>query len=280
MNINIKNNICNIFGVNVYVYGIMIAIGILAAFFSADFRAKKYKLDRDATFDLVIWSIVGGLLGAKLLYLIVDIKNICDKPSLIFDSLENGFVVYGGIIGGIGSGYLMCRIKKLNFVDYFDLAMPSVALAQCFGRIGCLVAGCCHGKETTCKMHIIYQHSTLAPNGIKLIPTQLIFSMLNLIHFFILIFLAKWFYKKKIKGAVAASYIMFYSIGRFVMEFFRGDEGRGAVGSLSTSQFISIFTAIFGIVFVITVSYRTIKTNEYNERKNESGKTLTKENDK
>ena len=144
-------------------------------------------------------------------------------------------------------GWLYCMIKKLKFLEYFDLMMPSIALAQGFGRIGCFLAGCCYGKETSGALAITFTNSDFAPNNVPLIPTQIYSSVLDFVHFLLLLYVAK---HKKTDGQVAACYLIFYSIGRFVIEFFRGDIERGSVGILSTSQFISIFTAAAGVALL------------------------------
>lgn len=243
-----KNELFSIGPFTVYGYGLMIGIGIIAAYMTAESRAKKLKLDPEKIFGLVLWCLIFGYIGSKILYCITVIDEIIADPSFILHSLQNGWVVYGGLMGGILGGYLYCRHKKVNFLSYFDLAVPSVALAQGFGRIGCFLAGCCYGRETEGPLGITFTHSDFAPNGVSLIPTQEISSLLNFVNFFILINIAK---RKKAEGQVGAFYLIFYSIGRFILEFYRGDLGRGSVGSLSTSQFIAIFTLIAGIILVI-----------------------------
>lgn len=176
-------------------------------------------------------------------------------PGFILDTLSDGFVVYGGILGGILAGWIYCKNKKVNFWKYFDLVMPSVALAQGFGRIGCLLAGCCYGKETDSIFAITFHESEFAPNNVPLIPTEIYSSVLDFAHFALLLFIAS---RKKKNGQVAACYLIFYSIGRFILEFFRGDLIRGSVGVLSTSQFISLFTGAAGIIILI---FRSKKSN-------------------
>lgn len=166
-------------------------------------------------------------------------------------NISDGFVVYGGIIAGILAGYIYCRVKKLEFWKYLDIVVPSIALAQGFGRIGCFLAGCCYGRETTSWCAITFTNSSYAPNGVPLVPTQLISSGLDFLHFAILVWLSG---KNKIPGRISALYLIFYSIGRFILEFFRGDLVRGSVGALSTSQFISIFVLLFGIGLFIVKS--------------------------
>ena len=183
-------------------------------------------------------------MGAKLLYWITEWKSIAADPSFMRYTLADGFVVFGGIIGGIGTAILYCRAKGLKFLPFFDTLMPSVALAQGFGRIGCFLAGCCYGKETGSPLSVTFTDSSFAPNGVALVPTQIYSSILDFLNYFILLIILK---NQKKDGETAAAYLIFYSAGRFVLEFFRGDLARGNVGALSTSQFISIFTFAAGI---------------------------------
>ncbi len=251
-----KNELLTIGPVTIYGYGLMIAIGIIAAYTVAEFRAKRKGLNHELIFNLTIWCLIGGILGAKVLFLITELKDIIADPSLLLD-ISHGFVVYGGIIGGIFSGYLYIRIKKLNFLQYFDLVMPSIALAQGFGRIGCLLAGCCYGEETSSAFHLIFHTSDFAPNGVALVPTQPISSILDFLNFFTLITISK---RAKADGQVAGFYLVFYSVGRFILEFFRGDLERGQIGTLSTSQFIAIFMFLIGLGIVIICGLHPRKT--------------------
>lgn len=235
----------------VYGYGFMIAVGVLAAYFTAEYRAKKQGLPYEHVFSVMIWCVAGGFAASKILFWITEWKSVISDPGFLLDTLGDGFVVYGGILGGILTGYLYGRIKKLDFMKFFDLIMPSVALAQGFGRIGCLLAGCCYGKETEGYFSITFQNSGFAPNHVPLVPVQIYSSILDFLHFAVLILIAK---KKKADGQVAACYLIFYSIGRFVLEFFRGDTERGSVGILSTSQFIGIFACAAGILILFRIS--------------------------
>ena len=181
------------------------------------------------------------------------------SDSARYDAFMNSFSRRVALaIGGILAGCLYCYIKKTDFWKYFDLVMPSVALAQGFGRIGCLLAGCCYGRETNSIFSITFQNSDFAPNHVALIPTQIYSSVLDFLHFGILLYIAR--HKKK-DGQVAACYLIFYSIGRFVLEFFRGDLIRGSVGMLSTSQFISLFILVAGILILVIRSKKKTATD-------------------
>lgn len=240
-----KNDLFTIGGFTIHGYGLMIGIGIIAAYLVSDYRAKKQGLDPDHIFNIAIWGVASGIICAKLLYYITVFDEIMENPKLLLD-VANGFVVYGGIIGGILGGYVYCRSRHIRFLEYADLVLPAVALAQGFGRLGCFLAGCCYGRETASKFAVVFHNSDFAPNGIPLIPTQLISSALDFLNFFVLLWLSG---RKKNNGEITALYLLFYSLGRFCLEFLRGDLARGSVGTLSTSQFISLFAAAAGILF-------------------------------
>ncbi len=238
-----KNELFSIGPVTVYGYGLMVAIAVIAAYLLSEFRAKKKGLDYESIFTLAIWCLISGTIGSKMLYFITIWKDIMKNPSIMLE-FQNGFVVYGGIIGGILGGFLYCRYKKWNFLEYFDLVIPQIALAQGIGRIGCFLAGCCYGKEVKNGPGIVFHDSLYAPNGVKLVPTQLYSVAFDIGLFAALLLVDK---KKKAHGQVAGAYLAIYSIGRFIIEFFRGDLERGAVGILSTAQFIAIFLCAAGI---------------------------------
>ncbi|MCH5274378.1 MAG: prolipoprotein diacylglyceryl transferase [Lachnospiraceae bacterium] len=236
------NDLFSVGPITIHTYGVMIAIGVLAALFSGEARAKKRDMNADVLYPMTFLCVVLGFCAAKVLFCIVEWKRFIQNPLSMLSN--SGFVVYGGILGGVLTAYVYCRIKKLNFVDYFDLMLPSVALAQGFGRFGCFFAGCCYGRETNSFIGIAFSRSDYAPNGVKLIPTQLFSGAGMFIIAGILFYYAK---KERAKAKVGALYLILYSIGRFSIEFFRNDY-RGAVGIFSTSQFISFFILALGLL--------------------------------
>lgn len=177
--------------ITLHTYGLMIAIGVIAAILLAIYRGKKIGVDSDTIYDLAIYGVIAGVIGAKLLFIVTEVPYIIKNPAVFKDMIIGGFVVYGGIIGGVLAGYIYCKIKKLDFLKLFDLAAPSIALAQGFGRIGCFFAGCCYGRETDSPFGVVFKESLIAPNGVRLIPTQLISSAGDFLIAFILIYFAK-----------------------------------------------------------------------------------------
>ena len=243
-----KNELLRIGPLTLYGYGFMIAIGVLAAWLVVEQRARKLHLACEHIFYLVLWCVLGGFASAKILFWITEWKEVIRNPLEMLSS--DGFVVYGGIIGGILAGWIYCKVKKLNFLTYFDLMMPSIALAQGFGRIGCFLAGCCYGRETTSRFGVVFPEGGLAPAGVKLIPTQLISSAGD---FLIMIVLLLYYRKNKKDGTpgnVGFLYMLLYGVGRFLVEFLRNDN-RGGAWMFSTSQWISIVIVAGGIVLYL-----------------------------
>lgn len=242
MVITMLRDIITIGGVTLHGYGLMIALGFLVAVIMGMKRAKAYSLDSEAIVDIAIISLISGFLGAKLLYVIVSFQDFINDPLDVLGS--SGFVVYGGIIGGALGAMIYASKKKLSFMSYFDIVMPSIAINQAMGRIGCYFAGCCYGRETHSKLGVIFPANSMAPTGVRVLPTQLFSAAGDILIAGILLAYAR---RSRYKGNTGALYLVLYGVGRFLIEFFRNDE-RGAVGNLSTSQFISIFIVALGIV--------------------------------
>lgn len=257
------NDLLSIGPVTVHGYGLMIGIGVAVAMLFGDYRAKKKNLNGDLIYGMTVAAVIFGFLSARILFIITEFKDFLVHPMSYITG--NGFVVFGGIIGGVITMYVYCKIKKVNFLDYYDLMVPSVALAQGFGRIGCFLAGCCYGRETNSIFGIVFTHSDFAPNGVRLIPTQLMMSAGDFIIAAILLWFAK---KDRTKGKIGTLYLILYSAGRFLIEFFRNDD-RGAVGILSTSQFIGLLTLAAALVLYFYFFPMLAKKNE--EKASESG---------
>lgn len=254
------NDLFSIGPITIHGYGLMIGLGSLAALFVGIRIAKKKGLNSDALYTITFLSLIGGFACAKVLYCIVEWKQFISSPLSVLGS--DGFVIYGGIIGATIIDGIYCKIKKLSFWDYFDVVLPSVAIAQGFGRIGCFLAGCCYGRECDTPISVVFPRGSFAPSGVPLLPTQLISSAgCFLMAAFLIIYYVK---KERKPGTTGALYMIIYSIGRAIIEFFRNDH-RGAVGPLSTSQFISIFILIGGIVIFILRSKKVSAKTDVDE---------------
>jgi phosphatidylglycerol:prolipoprotein diacylglycerol transferase len=235
------NDIFTIGKFTIHGYGLMIAFGVIVAVLVAIYRAKKAGIDPEVVLDLVLIGLICGFGGGKILYLIVEWKDFIKSPMTYLGG--GGFVVYGGIILAMIVGAVYFTLKKKDPLIVMDLIMPEVSIAQGFGRIGCFLAGCCYGRITDSVFGVVFPEGSLAPAGVKLIPTQLIMSAGNFLIAGILLIAAT---KLKKRGQILSLYLILYAIGRFAVEFLRNDH-RGAVGVFSTSQFISLFIVTIGI---------------------------------
>lgn len=235
----------------VHGYGLMIALGFLFALIYATWQCKVKKLNDDLLFNLAIFVLIFGWIGGKILFIFVEFKQFLASPMSVIGS--EGFVVYGGIISGLITIIVYCRLKKMDFFMYIDVIVAGVALNQAFGRIGCFLAGCCYGRETTSAIGVVFPAGCMAPSGVKLLPTQLFSAGGDFLLFIVLVILINT--KKYIKGVPMGVYLTGYAIGRAIVECFRSDA-RGTVGALSTSQFISIFAGIAGVILLLFIIKR------------------------
>ena len=229
----------------VHGYGVMIAVGILAASWLAAKLCKEYKLDYENIDSFIIFVIVIGYAFSKLTYCLTVFDQFLSDPLSV---LGSGGWVYGGILGGLLAALIWCKWKKWKFMDYFQVLMPCVSLAQGFGRIGCFFAGCCGGAVTDAWYGIQFPATSLAWNTTqKIIPTQLLSSAGDFLIFAFLMYNLK---KGKHPEDTGAWYLILYSVGRFLIEFLRGDLIRGGIGPFSTSQFISLFVVVLGAYMI------------------------------
>lgn len=235
----------------------MIAIGIIVAASIFINKGKKRGYDEDSLINLIIFTVIGGILGGKVLFILTELKDIINDPSILLN-FGYGFVIYGAIGGGALTMYLYCKRKKWNIIEMFDIVVPGLAIAQGFGRIGCFLAGCCYGAKTDLPIGVVFPEGSLAPSGIHIHPTQIYSSTFDFALGFLLLYYGR---KQKTNGKVMGMYLIVYSIGRFLVEYLR-DDPRGSIGFLSTSQFIAIFTLVLGIImFNINKFFKGEKKN-------------------
>ena len=220
--------------ITIYTYGVLVALGF---FIGMQYIAKYSKniVTKQQVYDFLFYVILIGIIGARLFYVMLDIPYYKSNPLEIFQVWKGGLVYYGGFVAVLIFAFFYCRYKKINIIKLIDVFAPALALGHAFGRIGCFFSGCCYGKSTDCFLAISHKH-----------PTQLYESLGNIIIFFILHNLLKKSHKD---GYVFVLYMLLYSILRFYVEFFRGDDRGTFILGLSPAQNISI--VIFFIAMII-----------------------------
>lgn len=243
------------FGLTIPMYGVMSALGMLAALVLLAATRKHTRFSEDQALSAALWAIITGFVGAKVLFWLVEIDRIIADPSFLLHTLREGFVFYGALIGGLGGVAIYALRKKLPFFSLTDYFIPALVIGHAFGRIGCLFAGCCYGMECVSPISIVFPTGSAAPAGIPLLPTQI---MESAFLFLLCAYLVWQLSKKKAFGTISGWYMVLYGAWRFGIEFFRRDD-RGAVGSLSTSQFISIFIFVGGVALLLLVKSGVLK---------------------
>ena len=243
----------------VHWYGVMIALAFLAGLWTATRRARRENISSERIADIVIWLMVGGILGARIVYVATYWKDeFAGQPfSEIFMIQHGGLVYYGGLIGATIAGIICNHWKKLPFWKTADVLAQSIALGNIFGRIGCLLNGCCYGRACNLPWAIRFPsgHPT---GGLPVHPTE-IYDALN--NFILYLLLAWLFRRKKFDGEVFATYLIGYAITRTIMEYFRGDYPPDQIHfGLTPGELISIPVFIAGLVLGIVLSNRARKT--------------------
>ena len=241
-------------------YGFLFAVGVLLGIL-VNFRlARREGIDLKIYGDLIFYALLLSLLGAKIFLFLTNAGYYLRFPSELKYLLTSGGTFYGGLIAGGLFAVWFIRRHKLNFRRLGDVSVPGLALGHFFGRLGCFGAGCCWGREAIrFPLAVIFSsdkaHSlTGVPLHIPLFPTQAMEALLNLFNFLVLLLV---FRKRRYIGQVFALYILNYSLIRFFIEYFRGDEDRGFLwntpGSVWLSLSIPQLFSIGGIVLALVL---------------------------
>ena len=228
----------------IHSYGLLLATAFLVALWVAGRQARKDGLDAGRVADLAVYVLIAGLVGAKLLLVVVDWRFYGRNPRELWSIFQAGGVFYGGLLGGISVAIWYVWRFKLPAWATADVMAPGVIIGQAIGRLGCFAAGCCFGKPASVPWAVTFTDVYAArqvgtPMDTPLHPTQIYESLACFLIFFFLLWLAP---RKSFQGQVVLAYTVLYSSFRFAVEYVRGDLDRGSVfsGLLSNSQLIAI----------------------------------------
>jgi len=230
----------------VHWYGLFVAVGFLAGLWTAGRRGRLYGLPAEKIADLGPWIIGGALIGARTLYVITYWEEEFAGKGFIevFKIRRGGLVYYGGFIGAALGTIIYTSRKKLALWRVADAFAPSVALGHAFGRIGCLMTGCCYGKACDLPWAIQFPKDHLThPQPVH--PTQVYESILNVVLYLGLAFLYR---KNRFEGQTFAVYLMAYAVLRGFIETFRGDYmHRQLTGPMTPGQTMGILIFAVGL---------------------------------
>lgn len=238
----------NLFGLEIYFYGVIIALGfILAALYCAK-RAKEFGLSSDELYELVIWLIPTCIIGARLYYVLFKLDYFIANPDKIFALRDGGLAIYGGIIAGIIVGIIWCRAKKIRVFAVADLTAFGLLIGQSVGRWGNFINREAFGAQTE-----IFCRMGLTVPGFETLyvhPTFLYESLWNNLGLIVLHIWSKKG-KRKYDGQIFWLYILWYGLGRAWIEGLRSDSLYIGSTDIRVSQLLAIVSAVVSLVILI-----------------------------
>ena len=258
-------------GIPVYGFGLMLTIALFASMYLAEWRARREGLGDVQVDVLAIWTLIGGLVGARAFF-VVEYWDQLKSFWEVFEIWNGGIVFYGCIVGGTIGLLLFRRLHPFPLRPMLDVIAPSLAVGIAFGRLGCFLNGCCYGDicqlpwaVTFPKGSSPWSHhvdlgliSTDAHRSLPVHPTQLYSALDGLI---LLLLLTAYYPLRRRDGEVMALMMVAYPVTRFLIERLRSDEP-GMVFGLTISQAISAVVFVAGLAYwayLRTLPARTLR---------------------
>ncbi len=243
-------------------YGLMVFLGFASGILLAARRADSYGFPREIVYDASLWILISSLLGARLLYIVTHTAEFRGRWLDTINPIQSdgtigiaGLVLLGGVIAAIAAILLFCRVKKIPVMKLTDLLIPSLALGEFFGRIGCLLNGCCFGLPTKLAWGIVFPSTCMAGEHFPdttIHPTQAYMSLAALATVFILLMAQKRLHRP---GQLFGLYLTIYGPVRIVIESLRWYESSmkpfETMGwGITISQMLSVAITIAGLVLL------------------------------
>lgn len=230
-------------------YGVMAALGFITAMFLLEFNRRFAKLEKDQCSTLLFISMITGILGARIFYVVQFFHQYRNNLWNIIRIDQGGLVFYGGFLLALASVIIYCRLKKLDIISVLDVFVPALTAAHGLGRIGCFLNGCCYGRATDSWWGVkppVGSALEIAAGNLPLHPVQLLEAGEN----FLLCIFFCWLLRKVKRGVSISLYLVIYGILRFVNETLRGDNV--LYGGLTPAQWIGILlsTAGCGMLYI------------------------------
>ncbi len=228
-------------GGGIHWYGIIIAVGVLLALLLCSAVYKRRGRNPEELLDFLIWALPLGIIGARAYYVIFSWESYKGNPVDIFKIWEGGLAVYGGIIAGVITAVVFCRVRGLSFLEFADVAVLGLTVGQCVGRWGNFVNGEAHGGETSLPWGMCI-------NGSEPVhPTFLYESLWSLMGLIVLLVVVC---KSKAAGRSFFTYLIWYGTGRFFIEGLRTDSLYTSFG-LRASQIVAAVSVVCGAAGII-----------------------------
>ena len=261
-------------------YGVMVALGFLSGFHLLQHRARKGGFGAGPAADLTLLAMLSGIAGGRLLYVLMNLDEFTSPARSTLGNLietvridHGGLVFYGGLLAAFAALFITCRRKSWSCHTVGDLFAPALPLGQAFGRIGCFLNGCCFGRPWPHAFGVRYPAAVSDPSGrlvvssvmevqrgkdllppgatacLPVFPVQLVFAGMDLTICVALLLIER---RRRSRGQLFPLYLLFYTAGRFVLEFARGDYVK-TVGPLTPAQVICLALLPLGAVWLVAV---------------------------
>ena len=253
-------------------YSVFILLGVIVGISLFEKEGTKHAINKDFLFNMAFWTIIFGIIGARIYYVIFNIHLYKDDIWSIFKIWEGGLAIHGAIITGFITIAFYCFKYKFPLLKLLDMVVPSLIIGQAIGRWGNFFNGEAHGMQTTLeffkKLHIpSFIIKGMEINGVYYEPTFLYESIICLIGFLIIILMRR--FNKYLKvGALTSFYLMWYSLCRFFIEWRRTDSLM--LGGFKTAQVISIVLFVIGFILFIVKArkskYEDLYSEDYNQK--------------
>jgi phosphatidylglycerol:prolipoprotein diacylglycerol transferase len=249
---NIDRVAFEVFGLEIYWYGILIAIGFILAVLLAMKHCRDFGIDQDTLLDAVLYATPVAIIFSRLYYVVFNWTDFKDNPIDIINTRKGGLAIYGAVIGAILVGYIYTRIKKVNFLNLVDFCIVYFPLAQGIGRWGNFINQEAYGTHTNLPWGMDGSEIVNGPVH----PTFFYESLWNIGVFFVLLWYRK---RKKLDGEVLSLYLILYGVGRAWIELLRTDSLM--IGNLKVNLLLSVALVI---VFMTILIYRRTKLADLN----------------
>lgn len=232
-------------------YGFMLAISFMVGMWVATRRGRKYNLPADTIVDVIFAILVSSIIGVRLFFVVTHLDDFHPWYRAFF-IWDGGLTLYGGIATAIVAVWWMCRRKKIPFLVMADIIAPTVMLGLGFTRVGCYLAGCCHGKPTDCSCGVVFPAGSPADKiygAVAVHPAQLYSSLGGFLIFGLLILVERW---SHFRGATFGRFLALYGILRFIVDFSRYYEPEQVMlFGWSNNQWISVGLIIAGAIVLM-----------------------------
>ncbi len=246
--------------ITIHSFGLMMAIAFLVGYYLLSWEIKRRGDDPKFAGDLIFWGAISGIVGAKLFSVFENFSDFLTDPIHTLFS-GSGFVFHGGLLGGTIAVTAYIKMKNRSLGTYADIIGPIILLGQGIGRIGCLLAGCCHGSVTNCAWGIQYPEGSQASyhqyhehlldsaflKSLPVHPSPLYETIFNTIMFLLLIKVIRP--KLRTKGSTFALVVVIAGAERFLLEFVRINPK--TLWGLTNYQFSSLFFVLLGLILMI-----------------------------